>query len=51
MVLGGVAPSKTKRKHAPRKKLAALSAVLRTIAGFWKVSIRVLEHLIFVPVT
>ena len=51
MVLGDVAASNTKRKQAPRKKLAALSAVFRTIAGFRKVSIRVLEQLIFVPVT
>jgi hypothetical protein len=51
MVVGAVAPSNTKRKQAPRKKLAALSAVLRTIAGFGKVSIRVLKQLIFVPVT
>jgi hypothetical protein len=50
MVVGGVAPSSKERTQAPRKKLAVLSAVLRTIAGFRKVSIRVLKHLIFVPV-
>jgi hypothetical protein len=51
MVLKAVAPSNTKRKQAPREKLAAFPAVLRTIAGFRKVSVRVLKQLIFVPVT
>jgi hypothetical protein len=50
MVVGGVAPSNTERKQAPSKKLAVLSAVLRSIAGLRKVSIRVLEHFILVPV-
>lgn len=50
MVVGAVAPSNTERKQAPSKKLAVLSTVLRTIAGFRKVSIRVLEHFILVPV-
>jgi hypothetical protein len=50
MVVGGVAPSNTARKQAPREKLAMLSTVLRTVAGLRKVSIRVLEHFILVPV-
>jgi hypothetical protein len=50
MVVGGVAPSNPERKQAPSKKLAVLSTVLRTIAGLRKVSIRVLEHFILVPV-
>ena len=50
MVVGAVAPSKTERQKATSKKLAVLSTVLRTIAGFRKVSIRVLEQLILVPV-
>jgi hypothetical protein len=50
MVVGGVAPSNPERKQAPSKKLAMLSTVLRTIAGLRKVSIRVLEHFILVPV-
>jgi len=50
MVVEGVAPSNTKKQQAPSNNLAALSTVLRTIAGFRKVSIRVLKHLIFVPV-
>jgi hypothetical protein len=44
-----VAPSNTERKQAPRKKLAMLSTVLRTIAGFRKVSVRILKQLILVP--
>ena len=51
MVVEGAAPSKSERKHAPRKKLAVLSTVLRTVAGFRKVRVRVLEQLILVPVT
>ncbi len=50
MVVGDVAPSKMGRKQAPRRKLAILSAMLRTITGFRKVSIRVLKHFILVPV-
>jgi hypothetical protein len=50
MVVAGAAPSNPERKQAPSKKLAVLSTVLRTIAGLRKVSIRVLEHFILVPV-
>jgi hypothetical protein len=50
MVVGGVAPSNTERKQAHSKKLALLSTVLRTIAGFRKVSVRVFKRLILVPV-
>jgi hypothetical protein len=50
MVVEGVAPSNTKRQQAPSNNLAALSTVLRTIAGFRKIGIRVLEQLILVPV-
>jgi hypothetical protein len=51
MVVEGVAPSNREREHAPRKKLAVLSTVLRTVARFRKVSIGVFKQLIFVPVT
>jgi hypothetical protein len=50
MVVAGVAPSNMGRKQAQSKKLAVLSTVLRTIAGFRKVSVRVFKRLILVPV-
>ena len=50
MVVEGEAPSNTERQQAPSRNLAALSAVLRIIAGFRKVTVRVLEQLILVPV-
>jgi hypothetical protein len=50
MVVGGVAPSNAERKQAPSKELAALPTVLRAIAGFRKVSVRVFKRLILITV-
>ena len=49
-MVGGVAPSNTERQQTPSKNLAVFSTVLRIIAGFRKVRIRVFEQFIFVPV-
>src|ERR1700722_11891130 len=48
---GGAAPSRAPRKHAPRKRLAVLSAVLRIRSRLRKICVGVLEHFVLITMT
>ena len=51
MVDDALAPSSAASMQAPSTKLAALPTVLRIGTGLRKVSVRVFEHFILIPVT
>jgi hypothetical protein len=48
---GGAAPSRAPRKHAPSRRLAVLSAVLRIRSRLRKICVGVLEHFVLITMT